>query len=175
MKKIILFLVLSFNLFSFGTEPGDITYEPKVGVQVNFVIDNVHLFDLEAAKFITLDVFRRMTGRIDLGFGLQWNEVDTTKNGADGALMSRMPVYAITKLHMFQSFPVNPYIKLLGGYQIVLEDAETGMGNGSYLGAGIGLELGYFVVDYSYTVEKNEGTTEIRGAVGHALSLGYRF
>lgn len=175
MKKFLLFVVLSFSLLAFGTEPGDITYEPKVGIQVNVIIDNVHIFDLEAAKFVTLDVFRRMTGRIDLGLGAQWNEVSTTKNGADGPLMSRLPIYGIVKLHMFQTFPVNPYLKVLAGYQFMLEDAETGMGNGSYLGAGIGVELGYFVIDYSYTVEKNEGSTEIRGAVGHALSLGYRF
>lgn len=160
---------------AFGTEPGDITFEPKVGVQINVVVDNVHLFDLEIAKFVTLDVFKRISGRIDLGIGVQWNEVATTKNDVDTGTMTRLPVYAITKLHLAQTFPVNPYLKLLAGYQLMIEDAESGLGNGVYYGAGIGLEIGYFVVDYSFTAEKNEGDTEIRGSMGHALSVGYRF
>lgn len=175
MKKFILFILICFSGFAIGTEKGDITFEPKIGVQVNVVIDNVNLFDLEVAKFITLDVFKRVSGRLDLGLGLQWNEVETTKNGADSGTMTRLPIYGIAKVHLAQTFIINPYVKVLAGYQLMLEDAESGMGNGSYFGAGIGIELADFVVDYSYTAEKNEGSTEIRGAIGHALSIGYRF
>jgi len=89
--------------------------------------------------------------------------------------MTRVPIYAITKLHLAQTFPVNPYLKLLGGYQLMLEDAESGLGSGVYFGGGIGVEIGYLVIDYSYTVEKNEGETEIRGSIGHAVAVGYRF
>lgn len=175
MKKIILFLFLSLGIMAFGTEPGDLTFEPKVGVQVNFVVDNVHLFDLEIAEFVTLDILKRVSGRIDLGFGVQWNEVATTKNDVDMGTMTRMPVYIITKLHLAQTFFINPYLKLLAGYQIMLEDAESGLGSGVYYGISAGVELGDLVLDYAYTAEKNEGDTEIRGSIGHALSIGYRF
>ncbi len=175
MKKSIIFMLICISTFALGTEQGDITFEPKIGVQVNVVLDNVHLFDFEAAKFVTLDVFKRVSGRLDLGLGIQWNEVETTRQGADAGTMTRLPIYAIAKLHLAQTFFINPYLKVLGGYQLMLEDAESGMGNGAYYGAGIGLELADFVLDYAYTAESNEGDTEVRGAIGHALSLGYRF
>lgn len=175
MKKLILFIVILLEVFAIGTEQGDITFEPKVGVQVNVVVDNVHLFDLEAAKFFTLDVFKRVSGRLDLGLGFQWNEVETTRHGVEAGTMTRLAIYAIAKLHLAQTFFINPYFKILGGYQLMLEDAESGLGNGAYYGAGIGLELADIVIDYAYTAESNEGDTEVRGAIGHALSLGYRF
>lgn len=179
MKKIlILFVLLNISIFAFGTEPGDITYEPKIGIQINVVIDNVNLFDFEAAKFVNLDVYKRVSGRLDLGLGIQWNEVATTKTSGGLPItgtLTRIPVYGVAKFHLAKTFPVNPYIKVLAGYQMMIDSDVEGVEGGSYYGAGIGLEMGYVVIDYAYTVESNEGASDFRGAIGHALAIGYRF
>ena len=63
----------------------------------------------------------------------------------------------------------------MAGYQVMLDADVEGLENGSYYGAGIGIELGDFVLDYMYTAEENKGDSQYRGSVGHALALGYRF
>lgn len=180
MKKVVylFFLILTFSAYS-ATDIGDITYEARAGIQVNVVLDNVHFLDLEAGKFFGLDIYKRVSGRLDLGAGLQYNIVESTKfeNTANEESISirRMPVYAVIKLHLAETFFLNPYIKLLGGYQIMLDADIEGLENGPYYGAGIGIELGDFVIDYMYTVEENKGDSQYRGSIGHALAIGYRF
>ena len=63
----------------------------------------------------------------------------------------------------------------MAGYQVMLDADVEGLENGSYYGAGIGIELGDFVLDYMYTAEENKGDSQYRCSVGHALALGYRF
>lgn len=174
MKKLILFLLLNFGILAFGTSPGDITYEVKGGVQFNVVLDNVNFLDFEAAKFISLDILKRVSGRLDFGLGAQYNSVETTKDSTVGTL-TRLPIYVVSKLHLAQTFPLNPYLKLLAGYQVMLQSDVEGLGGGPYYGIGIGLEVGYFVFDYAFTIEENRGDSEYRGAIGHSLALGYRF
>lgn len=179
MKKFIILFILSWNIFAYGTEQGDITYEFRAGIQVNVVLDNVHFLDMEAGKFIGMDVYKRVSGRLDLGIGAQYNSVESTKfegtSDEEAVTITRIPLYAVAKLHLAQTFFLNPYIKVLAGYQVMLDANVEGLENGSYYGAGIGIELGDFVLDYMYTAEENKGDSQYRGSVGHALALGYRF
>jgi hypothetical protein len=179
MKKLIILFIFAWEILGYGTEQGDITYEVRAGIQVNIVLDNVHFLDMEAGKFFGLDVYKRVSGRLDLGLGAQYNTVESTKfegtASEEAITITRMPIYAVAKLHLAQTFFLNPYFKILAGYQVMLDADVEGLENGSYYGAGIGIELGDFVLDYMYTAEENKGDSQYRGSVGHALALGYRF
>lgn len=181
MKKILLTCLLSSSLFAF--QPGEVIFEPKIGTGINFVLDS-DIFNAEGYTTYGLETYYKATPRTDVGLGIIYNEVSTTRKArnnsdADGYL-KRVPVYLCAKVHLGNDWPINPYLKLIFGYQFMLDSEIEGYGDGRYYGGALGLDLLNFTAEVFITIDSNEEYTDVtddtyRSALGYGMTLGYRF
>lgn len=179
MKNKFILLFIFFLLISevFSKSAGEFVIEPKVGVNINLTLD-YELLNIEAIRFFGAEFYYKPTNRLDTGIGILYNKVETTKNDTPTdpiRKVERMPIYFALKAHLGNDWYINPYLKFIAGYQIILDSDFEGLENGQLYAIGLGLDIVDFTLEGSVNVEENEGNSEFRGAIGFSLALGYRF
>lgn len=176
MKKFILiFIILISGIYA--ASAGDIVIEPKAGININLTLDN-EFMNVEGIEFYGVEYYYKPTNRIDVGFGVLYQKVSTTKNDTPTEptqTVERLPLYLAMKLHLGNDWVINPYIKLTAGYLIILDSDFEGLENGETYALGLGLEVANFTFEGSVNVEENHGNEDFRGALGFAMVIGYRF
>ncbi len=176
-KFIFLFIFFILVLEVFAKSAGEFIIEPKVGLNINLTLD-YELLNIEAIKFFGAEFYYKPTNRLDTGIGILYNKVETTKNDTPTdptRKVERMPIYFALKAHLGNNWHINPYVKFIAGYQIILDSDFEGLENGKLYAIGLGLEVINFTLEGSINIEENQGNEEFRGAVGFSLTLGYRF
>lgn len=178
MKKLLMILLLSSSLFA-KSNPGEIDFEPKVGIGVAFGVDSENI-EIEGFTVAGLETYYRVSPRVDFGLGALYlkgaaskvinNETEETED------IIKIPVYFATKIHIFPNWAVNPYTKFMYGYQFILDNDIIGKTNGKYMGIALGLDVEGLTAETFITLEGNyENEDNYRGAMGYGFSLGYRY
>lgn len=178
MNKLLLICLLSSSLFAF--QPGEIIFEPKIGICSNSS-SSENSFDLalKGEGRFGLEAYYRTSPKTDIGLGVMYSVLDSKETEDDDSLV-RIPVYLSAKAHFGNDWLINPYLKLVLGYQFIPDTDLKESKNNDYYGAVFGLDIKNFTFEtFIYVYSNGEyikfSPKNFQSTLGYTASIGYRF
>jgi outer membrane protein W len=185
MKKILLCMMFLFGSAIYSFVPGEVYYEAKLARGLNFTVDSSNSdarIEVKGIGYYGLETYYKITDRVDVGTGVWYIISTTTKINADSTRVSettqKTPAYVIVKMHMYPEDIniVNPYAKLMYGYEFVQDSDIDAVEDGEYMGVAVGAGWMNLIAEAFMTVEGNyESSEDFETATVFGLALGYRF